>query len=575
MEDYKRQCERLTEQLKHSESQKAEQEQAARALIEAIEKARVFFDAPSNQPQETNTAKALAAPVAQRTYHNATAAEFHPQNSPISATRGGQQVSMAFDRFVSQHHSSMPTAHFPPPALANKHGVPTNHQPRPMVKGGPISASRGGQDVNSAFGRFMQQLGQSEASAAITSQISTPGAARLNPATAPFTPSPTASQRQSQDVLAPAQPIFVRPAKKPVNVMSPLPQPSTPGSLTAAKLGSSVAGVDASQSPPISQDIPPALPSTPHHGVPQSPQAQEPTTASLRAWFDQLLKKNSATPSAKQLPAESDELMTFSSPNSPEGAFGANKKDVSMKKIQTNTIKQASAPSARDIFSQMPADVRAAIKRVQEKASSTPAVKAQSPKAKPMTSLAPTRAQQEDKDMAAAFGELQAHWSKARWPNSPKGKENVRSAHGPTIPGSGKLVQVAAKDDLTPTASQEFREPAPLVPYASSEDSFDTRDSSKASSSDHESHDPGIGGSHVLGRYLEPDVRAMVLRGGQASIQSPNDPLTAAQLKYMEVDRLGNKWQKINGFGASGRQKSGWVISKFHDPITFDPHGKA
>lgn len=44
MEDYKRQCERLTEQLKHSESQKAEQEQAARALIEAIEKARVFFD---------------------------------------------------------------------------------------------------------------------------------------------------------------------------------------------------------------------------------------------------------------------------------------------------------------------------------------------------------------------------------------------------------------------------------------------------------------------------------------------------------------------------------------------------
>lgn len=418
------------------------------------------------------------------------------------------------------------------------------------------------------------KLNHSQA-AAMTSQTSTPGAARLNPATAPFTPSPTASQRRSQDILAPAQPIFVRPPKKPVNVMPPLPQPSTPGRLTAPKLGSSVAAVDAFQYPPISQDIPPALPSSPQHEVPQSPQAQEPTAASLRAWFDQLVKKNSATPSAKQLPAESDELMTFSDPNSPEGALGAKKKDVIIKNTKTNTIHQAPTASAGDIFSQMPPDVRAAIQRIQQQASSTSAVKAPSPKVKPMTSLASTRAQQEDKDMAAAFGELQAHWSKARSPNSANEKENVRSAHGPTIPGSGNPVQVPAKDDPTPKASQEFREPTPLVPYASSEDSFDTRDSSKMSSSDHDSHDPGIGGSHVLGRYLEPDVRAMVLRGRQASIQSPNDPLTAAQLQYMEVDRLGNKWQKIDGFGAGGRQRSGWVISKFHDPTTFDPHRKA
>ena len=408
--------------------------------------------------------------------------------------------------------------------------------------------------------------------AATANQTSTSGAARLNPATAPFTPSPTTSQRQSQDILAPAQPIFVRPAKKPVNVRPPLPQPSAAGRLTA---GSSVAGAEASRSPPKTQNIPTALPSPSHHEVPQHPQAQEPTAASLRAWFDQLVKKNSATPSAKQLPAESEELMTFSDPNSPDCANGANKKDVIIKRTKTDTMHQAPTPSARDIFSQMPPDVRAAIERIQKRASSTPAVKAHSPKVTPMTSLASTRAQQEDKDMAAAFGELQKHWSKARWPNSANEKEAVRSAHGPTIPGSGKPVQGPAKDDPTPKASQEFREPTPLVPYASSEDSFDTRDSSKGSSSDQESHDPGIGGSHVLGRYLEPEVRAMVLRGQQASIQSPNDPLTAAQLQHMEVDRLGNKWQKIDGFGAGGRQRSGWVIANFHDPTTFDPHRKA
>ena len=411
--------------------------------------------------------------------------------------------------------------------------------------------------------------------AATADQTSTPGAARLNPATAPFTPSPTASQRQSLDILAPAQPIFVRPAKKPVKVMPPVPQPSASGKQTATKLGSSVAGLDVSQSPPTSQDVPAALPSPPHHGVPDDPQAQEPTAASLRAWFDQLVKKNSATPSAKQLPAESDELMTFSDPNSPEGASGANKKDAPIKKTKTHTIHQAPTPSARDVFSQMPPDVRAAIQRVQQKASSTPAGTGQSPEVKPMTSLASTKAQQEDKDMAAVFGELQAQLSKVRGPNSPNGKENNRSTHDSLKPGLGKSVQGPAKDDPTPNASQDFREPAPLVAYASSEDSFDTRDSSKASSSEYESYDRGIGGSHVLGRYLEPDVRAMVLRGRQASIQSPNDPLTAVHLKYMEVDRLGNKWQKIDGFGASGRQKSGWVISSFHDPTTLDPQRNA
>ena len=411
--------------------------------------------------------------------------------------------------------------------------------------------------------------------AATANQTSTPGAARLNPATAPFTPSPSASQRRSQDILAPAQPIFVRPAKKPVNVSPPLPQPPAAGKPTAAKLGSSVVSAEPSQSPPRTQGIPAALPSPSHHEVPHHPQAQEPTVASLRAWFDQLVEKNSTMPSAEQLPAESGELMTFSDPNSPDCAQGANKKDVIVKRTKTETIHQTPTPSARDIFSQMPPDVRAAIERIQKRASSTPAVKAQSPKLTPMTSLASTRAQQEDKDMAAAFGELQKHWSKVGWPNSANEKENVRSAHGPTIPGSGKPVQGPAKDDAPPKASQEFREPTPLVPYASSEDSFDTRDSSKVSSSDHESHDPRIGGSHVLGRYLEPEVRAMVLRGRQTSVQSPNDPSTTARLQYMDVDRIGNKWQKIEGFGASGRQRSGWVISNFLDPTTFDPHRKA
>ena len=44
--------------------------------------------------------------------------------------------------------------------------------------------------------------------------------------------------------------------------------------------------------------------------------------------------------------------------------------------------------------------------------------------------------------------------------------------------GGGKTVQVKANDKPTPRAFQEIRDPAPLVSYASSEDSFDTPDSS-------------------------------------------------------------------------------------------------
>ena len=428
---------------------------------------------------------------------------------------------------------------------------------------------------------------------AAPSHTSTSGTARLNPASAPFTPPAAASQRQLQDILPPAQPIFVRPAKKPVTVAPPLPHapnaskiPQVEGQQTATKLGPSVTGVDASQSQSTSRHEPsdtnnkvsdgPGVKGTPapvSSVIEPRPQQAQNATASLRAWFDQLVKKEQATPSAKQISADSDELITFSDPNSPERVAGATQGDVANEQTKPDTLHQAPIPSGRDIFSQMPPAVRAAIQRVQRKASSTMGVKTHLPQEKPMTSPSLTSAQKEDKAMADAFGKLQAHWAKARWPKSPKGKENVRLAHVPAMPGSGEAAEVPANDDPTPKAFQEIREPAPLVPYASSEDSFDTRDSSNVSSSDHNSH--GIGGSHVLGQYLAPDVKAMVLRGRKTNIQSPTDPLTAAQLKHMEVDRMGNKWQKIDRIGAGGRQKFGWVISNFYDPTTSDPHSKA
>lgn len=60
----------------------------------------------------------------------------------------------------------------------------------------------------------------------------------------------------------------------------------------------------------------------------------------------------------------------------------------------------------------------------------------------------------------------------------------------------------------------------------------------------------------------------MVLRGRGTNIEAPNGPLTAVHMKYMEVDRLGNQWQKVDRIGAGGRQKSGWVILNFYDPTT-------
>lgn len=44
MEEYKRQCEMLKEQLKNSEKQKAEQEQVMRSMYEVLEKAKGFID---------------------------------------------------------------------------------------------------------------------------------------------------------------------------------------------------------------------------------------------------------------------------------------------------------------------------------------------------------------------------------------------------------------------------------------------------------------------------------------------------------------------------------------------------
>ena len=44
MEEYKRQCEILMEQLKHSEEQKAELEQITKAMYDVMEKARGFID---------------------------------------------------------------------------------------------------------------------------------------------------------------------------------------------------------------------------------------------------------------------------------------------------------------------------------------------------------------------------------------------------------------------------------------------------------------------------------------------------------------------------------------------------